>query len=223
MIGDGSSIRWKDEEVQTLARVFLFVLAYSKLVFRLAVDRASAFTVISPSAVSTLESVRHHAFVPSGRRFMTTSSADFQDHHLNNFSGDEKRSSVSGLIYSDDSSPANAVVTVKLFTKQGCSLCDKVKQVLESMRQEQPHTLEAVDITDPDKSDWYHKYKYDIPVLHLNGMYWAKHQLSREQAVECLHAARVGSFVHARPEEEPDAGAMERRQMERRMAEKDAS
>jgi hypothetical protein len=91
------------------------------------------------------------------------------------------------------------------------------------VRQEQPHTLEAVDITDPDKTDWYHKYKYDIPVLHLNGMYWAKHQLSREQAVECLKAARVGSFVHARPEEEPDAGAMERRQMERRMAEKDAS
>ena len=81
------------------------------------------------------------------------------------------------------------------------------------MREDQPHTLEAVDITDPDKTEWYSKYKYDIPVLHLNGRYWAKHRLTAEQAVIGLEAARSGSFVE--PSGEPDARAMERRQAER--------
>jgi hypothetical protein len=201
-----------------MARGSLFLLASSKLFSRLAVHRASAFTLITPSPVTTEESCRYHALFCS-RSFLT--SSDFHD--FDNLShNDERRGSVTGLIYSDESSSSEAVVTVKLFTKQGCTLCDKVREVLESVRLEQPHTLEAVDISDPDQIDWNQRYKYDIPILHINGMYWAKHRLRREQAIAGLEAARVGSFVEARPGEEPDAGAMERRQAER-MAESEIS
>ena len=74
--------------------------------------------------------------------------------------------SVSGIIYSaGDDEPS-----VQLFTKAGCTLCDVAKGVLASASAERPHTLQAVDITDADKAEWWAKYKYDIPVLHINNV-----------------------------------------------------
>ena len=49
--------------------------------------------------------------------------------------------------------------------------------MLKEAMDEFPHTLEAVDITDADNAEWFSKYKYDIPVLHVNGQYWAKNGL----------------------------------------------
>lgn len=120
-----------------------------------------------------------------------------------------ERISVTGKIY--DGPEGEPVV--QLFTKQGCTLCDKVTDVLRSVRESHPHTLEAVDITDEDKLDWFDKYKYDIPVLHIEGKYWEKHRLTSEMAIEGLEAAKAGTFeVQA---DEPNAGEMERRQAER--------
>lgn len=34
-----------------------------------------------------------------------------------------------------------------------------------------------MDITLPENSAWYDKYKYDIPVFHLNGKFLMKHQV----------------------------------------------
>ncbi|KAL7548811.1 hypothetical protein ACHAWF_012070 [Thalassiosira exigua] len=117
---------------------------------------------------------------------------------------DPSNRSVTGPIYES----GDRSVKVELFTKQGCTLCDKVKDVLESVREDQPHSLYAVDITDADKEDWFSKYKYDIPVMHVNGVYWAKHRLSTEEAVAGLGEARGGDFAE-RPGE-PDAGRLER-------------
>jgi hypothetical protein len=72
-------------------------------------------------------------------------------------------------------------------------VCGSVK-VLIMVREEEPHTLEAVDITDGDKTDWFAKYKYDIPVLRINGQYWTKHRLSEETALSGLNMARSGSL-----------------------------
>mmetsp|Transcript_38470 Transcript_38470/g.114798 ORF Transcript_38470/g.114798 Transcript_38470/m.114798 type:complete len:160 (+) Transcript_38470:1-480(+) len=72
--------------------------------------------------------------------------------------------SVSGVVYAQADVPA-----VRLFTKEGCTLCDKVRDVLRGVTDRAPHSLEAVDITDEDHAQWLAKYKYDIPVLHLDG------------------------------------------------------
>lgn len=118
--------------------------------------------------------------------------------------------SVTGTVYK---SPDEMAPTVKLFTKEGCTLCDKVKDVLVELRDEYPHSLEQVDITDADHSDWFSKYKYDIPVLHLENKFWIKHRTTLEEASEGLIKAREGTF-QGRPGE-PDAGAIERKQAER--------
>jgi hypothetical protein len=103
---------------------------------------------------------------------------------------------------------------VRLFTKEGCTLCDKVKGVLVESKDEYPHSLEQVDITDAEHADtWFSKYKYDIPVLHIGNHYWIKHRLEVEEAKAGLTEAMEGRFTTRQGE--PDAGEMERRQAER--------
>ena len=80
------------------------------------------------------------------------------------------------------------------------------------IREEEPHTLEAVDITDGDKTDWFAKYKYDIPVLRINGHYWTKHRLSEETALSGLNMARSSGSIEGpiiKGDMEPDASKYE--------------
>lgn len=121
--------------------------------------------------------------------------------------------SVTGIVYDandgDDKGGSASAPTVTLFTKEGCTLCDKVKDVLVSIRDDHPHTLVQEDITDNDsQNEVFGKYKYDIPVLHLDGKYWIKHRLTVEEAVKGLTDAREGRFEPAG--EEPNAAEYER-------------
>jgi hypothetical protein len=108
--------------------------------------------------------------------------------------------SVSGIVYEGEGP------TIKLFTKEGCTLCDKVKDVLLDIRESYPHSLILMDITDRCYEQWYEKYKFDIPVLHINGRYWTKHRLSRSQAIQGIQATNEGTFRS--PKGEPNAAAV---------------
>ncbi|KAM5262018.1 glutaredoxin-like protein C5orf63 homolog isoform 2-T6 [Hipposideros larvatus] len=59
-----------------------------------------------------------------------------------------------------------------LFTKDPCPLCDEAKAVLE------PYKNREVDITLPENSAWYERYKFDIPVFHLNGQFLMMHRVN---------------------------------------------
>ena len=121
---------------------------------------------------------------------------------------------VTGSVYTaDDSAVAesdNGSVPplVCLFTKEGCTLCDKVKDVLAASRGRNPHSLYQIDITDKEHRDWFDKYKYDIPVLHLNGNYWTKHRLSTGDVEQAFGA--VSKSVFESPPGEPNAGKSQR-------------
>jgi thiol-disulfide isomerase/thioredoxin len=130
-----------------------------------------------------------HRQVPSAVRF----SPAFSRHMA---------TSVTGSVYQVDSAP-----TVTLFTKEGCTLCDKVKDVLVTVSEEYPHSLLQKDIT--DDSDLYERYKFDIPVLHLDGKYWTKHRLTIEDARNAMTKAREGTFES--PPGEPNAAKFERK------------
>ena len=73
---------------------------------------------------------------------------------------------------------AGILAVVRMFTKDGCSLCDDVVAVLEHAHRDLDFAFETVDIADTRNEEWCHRYKFDIPVVHLNGRYWAKHRLS---------------------------------------------
>lgn len=50
--------------------------------------------------------------------------------------------------------------------------------------------------------------RYDIPVLHLDDVYWAKHRLTAEEAISAMEQAKQGTFQESQGE--PDAGRLER-------------
>lgn len=59
-----------------------------------------------------------------------------------------------------------------LFSKDNCGLCDKAKDVMSQVlknNQELRRKAEykIVDINDPANKDWWEKYCFDIPVLHI--------------------------------------------------------
>merc|ERR1712142_494349 len=63
-----------------------------------------------------------------------------------------------------------------LFTKDPCPLCDEAKVVLEPYKHR--YVFQQVDITLPENKVWYERYKYDIPVFHLNGRFLMMHRVN---------------------------------------------
>ncbi|KAL4617683.1 glutaredoxin-like protein C5orf63-like [Arapaima gigas] len=63
-----------------------------------------------------------------------------------------------------------------LFTKDSCPLCDEAKQELQPFKHR--FLLQEVDITLPENTVWYERYKYDIPVFHLNGQFLMMHRVN---------------------------------------------
>ena len=57
--------------------------------------------------------------------------------------------------------------TVRLVRAQDCHLCEKARDVIESLRSELPFELEEVDITgDPELEA---RYRERIPVVYVDG------------------------------------------------------
>ena len=170
---------------------------------------------VTGTCVSRLQNL-----VPVPNNFIHTGGMRTRTRTTNNGlhmdSDDDERTSVTGMIYEakDTDSDEKIHPVVQLYTKEGCTLCDKTKDVLQLLREEQPHSLEAIDITDPDKTEFFDKYKWDIPVLHINDLYWTKHRLSADETVKALDEARAGNFEVQRGE--PNAAAMEQKMEERK-------
>lgn len=57
------------------------------------------------------------------------------------------------------------MITVTLYTKDGCRLCDEVKESLNQLQPNLPHQLQEVDIT--RDNDLFQKYRYTIPVVQI--------------------------------------------------------
>lgn len=65
-----------------------------------------------------------------------------------------------------------------LYTKNPCPLCDELVYELTPFM-DRLH-LEKVDITQPENQEFFKQYRYDIPVLHINGEFLCMHRLDAE-------------------------------------------
>lgn len=68
--------------------------------------------------------------------------------------------------------------TLTLYTKNPCPLCDELVEELAPFMH-RLH-LEKVDITKPENREYFKQYKYDIPVLHINGEFLCMHRLDAD-------------------------------------------
>jgi glutaredoxin len=76
------------------------------------------------------------------------------------------------------------VPRITLYSKPGCTLCDRVREILVRCRQQVPFELEYVDIT--QQPALMARYGQDIPVILLDGQEIARHFLREQQVLELL-------------------------------------
>lgn len=74
--------------------------------------------------------------------------------------------------------------TLTMYTKEDCSLCDDAKEILIPYLK-RVH-FEEVNILEPGNEDYLHKYRFDIPVFHLNGNYLMKHRVDKDSLETAL-------------------------------------
>lgn len=76
--------------------------------------------------------------------------------------------------------------TVRLYTRQGCRLCDEAHRVLERARRRAKFRLEVVDV-DGDE-EWRRRYGEEVPVIVIDGKEAFKHTLEEEAFLARLAA-----------------------------------
>lgn len=64
-----------------------------------------------------------------------------------------------------------------LYTKEGCTLCEPVKFVIARVASRVPLDYEEVDIEAPGRERELDLYRYDIPVVAVDGVEVARHRL----------------------------------------------
>jgi glutaredoxin len=70
------------------------------------------------------------------------------------------------------------MITVTLYTRAGCHLCDDAKEVLDAVRAEEPFALEVVDIDgDPALRALYTD---EVPVVAVAGRKAFKYRLTAQ-------------------------------------------
>jgi glutaredoxin len=68
---------------------------------------------------------------------------------------------------------------VEIYTKADCHLCDEAKAVLRSVKKRVPFEWVEVDISTQD--DLYRKYRYDIPVIMIDGRMAFRHRVTEAE------------------------------------------
>ncbi|WPB81450.1 glutaredoxin family protein [Archangium violaceum] len=82
---------------------------------------------------------------------------------------------------------------VRLYSKPNCCLCDQAKEVLERVRERIPFDLVEEDIrADPAI---FAAYRYDIPVVIIDGRDTFKLRLDETEVEACLRRATNGTPV----------------------------
>jgi glutaredoxin len=78
-------------------------------------------------------------------------------------------------------------VTVTLYTREGCHLCDVVKGVIDQVRRERPFDLTIVDVdTDPELVRLYGE---EVPVVAIDGRKAFKYRVDAAALRERLDRA----------------------------------
>ena len=67
---------------------------------------------------------------------------------------------------------------VLLYTKTNCGLCDKMREQMTLANCDELYTLEEVDIE--KDAELFARYRYEIPVLCINGREALRYRLNAE-------------------------------------------
>jgi transcription antitermination factor NusA-like protein len=73
----------------------------------------------------------------------------------------------------------NILPVVDIYSKANCHLCDEAKAVIAKVNQDTPFVFSVIDInSDPEL---FEKYKYEIPVININGIIAFKYKVDEAE------------------------------------------
>jgi len=85
---------------------------------------------------------------------------------------------------------ATTKARVIVYSRPGCHLCEEAKQAIAAAECLDEYTLEEINIE--SDADLLKRYKYDIPVIMINGVEAFRHRLSSRAFRERLLTASGG-------------------------------
>jgi hypothetical protein len=75
-------------------------------------------------------------------------------------------------------------VTLTLYSKPGCHLCDDLRTTLVDLQGEYGFSIQEFDIT--RDADLFARYRYDIPVLLRDGTEIARGRISDRELLDAI-------------------------------------
>jgi hypothetical protein len=81
-------------------------------------------------------------------------------------------------------------VTVTIYSRSGCHLCDVMKDVVKRVASNVPFDLREIDISSDATLE--ERYGTEIPVLMIDGRIAAKYRITEDELRRVLEARRVG-------------------------------
>jgi glutaredoxin len=89
---------------------------------------------------------------------------------------------------------------VRIYSKPNCCLCEQARAVLDRVRERIPFQLVEEDIR--ASPELFQRYRYDIPVVTIDGREAFKHRLEEAEVEACLRRAMHGTAVALLEEQE---------------------
>ena len=68
---------------------------------------------------------------------------------------------------------------VVIYSRPGCHLCEEAKKVIEASGYREEYTLEEIDIE--SDAELLRRYRYDIPVITINGEEAFRHHVTADE------------------------------------------
>ena len=75
-------------------------------------------------------------------------------------------------------------MTLTLYSKPGCHLCEDVRTTLDELEPEHAFTLEEIDIT--TDAELFARYRFEIPVLLKDGREVARGRITDRELMKIL-------------------------------------
>jgi len=79
---------------------------------------------------------------------------------------------------------AQNFMTITIYSKPDCHLCDLAKDVVERCRKKIDFALEVIDVS--QNPELFERYRNDIPVILLDGKEIARHFVRERKLLELL-------------------------------------
>ena len=82
----------------------------------------------------------------------------------------------------------NSCLRVVIYSRPGCHLCEEAKKVIEASGYREEYTLEEINIE--SDAELLRRYRYDIPVITINGEEAFRHRLTADGFRQRLEETR---------------------------------